>query len=55
MHDKAKVAAMRFLVRIDGRLHRLERRYRHFFFYKRQSLKARIHVTKCIFVDLNVR
>ena len=54
MHIKAKVVARRFLVRIDGRLHRLERRYRHFF-DKRQALKARKQETKGIFVDLNVR
>ena len=53
MHNKAKVVARRFLVRIDGRLHRLERRYRRFI-DKRQSLKSRIHETKGIFVGLNV-
>ena len=35
-------------------MHRPERRYRCFS-YERQSLKARIHETKGIFVDLNVR
>ena len=54
MHNKAKVVARRFLVRIDGRLHRLSVDI-DVFFYKRQSLKARIHETKGIFVDLNVR
>ena len=52
--NKAKVVATRFLFRIAGRLHRPERRYRRFF-YKRQSLKARIHETEGIFVDFIVR
>ena len=55
MQNKAKVVATRFLVRIAGRLHRPERRYRRFFFDKRQSLKARIHETEGIFVDFIVR
>ena len=54
MQNKAKVVAARFLVRIAGPLHRPERRYR-LFFYKRQSLKARIHETEGIFVDFIVR
>ena len=54
MQTKAKVVARRFLLRIAGRLHRPERRYQHFF-DKRQSLKARIHETEGIFVDLIVR
>ena len=55
MQNKAKVVATTFLVRIAGRLHRPERRYRRVFFYKRQSLKARIHETEGIFVDFIVR
>ena len=54
MQNKAKVVATSFLVIIAGRLHRPERRYRHFF-AKRQSLKARIHETEGIFVDFIVR
>ena len=54
MQNKAKVVATIFLVCITGRLHRPERRYQHFF-YKRQSLKARIHETEGIFVDFIVR
>ena len=52
--NKAKVVAIRFLVRIAGRLHRPECRYRRFF-DKSQSLKARIHETEGIFVDFIVR
>ena len=54
MQNKAKVVAPRFLVRIAGCLHRPELRYRRFF-YKRQSLKVRIHETEAIFVDFIVR
>ena len=54
MQNKAKVVARRFLFCIAGRLHRPERRYRRYF-DKRQSLKARIHETEGIFVDLIVR
>ena len=49
-----KVVARRFCVRIAGRLHRPERRYRRFF-DERQSIKAPIHETKGNFVDFNVR
>ena len=54
MQNKAKVVATRFLGRIAGGLHRLERRYRRFF-DKRQSLTARIHETGGKFVDFIVR
>ena len=39
----------------NGSLTSTERRYQRFFFYKRQSLKARIHKTKSICGELNVR
>ena len=54
MQNKAKVVATRFLVRIAGRLHQPERRYRRVF-DKRQSFKARMHETEGIFVDFIVR
>ena len=54
MQKYNKVVAMRFLVRIAGRLHESKRRISTFF-DKRQSLKARIHETKSICVDFNVR
>ena len=45
MQNYDKVVARRFLVRISGRLHGSERRYRRFV-YKRQFLEAGIHDTK---------
>ena len=48
-----KIIAMRFLVRIAGRLNR--RNVGMEVFDKRQSLEAFMRGTKSIFVDLNVR
>ena len=53
MQNYDKVVARRFLVRIAGRLHRPERRYRRFF-EKRQSFKACMDEAKGIFFTLMV-
>ena len=51
MQNKAKVVATRFFVRIAGRLHRPERRYRRVFFFfinvnplKLVYMKLRVHL-----------
>ena len=51
MQNYAKVL-VRFLVRIAGRLHRSERRYRRFF-EKRQSFKACMDEAKGLFFYFN--
>ena len=54
MQNDDKVEARRFLARVAGRIHRRSVGI-NVFFYKRQSLKARIHKPKSICVGLNVR
>ena len=53
MQNYDKVVARRFLVRIAGRLHRPERRYRRCF-EKRHSFKACMDENKGIFFTLMV-
>ena len=53
MQNYDKVAARRFLVRIAGRSHRPERRYRRFI-KKHQSFKACMDEAKGIFFTLVV-
>ena len=55
MQNKAKVVATRFLVRIAGRLHRPERRYRRFLINVNPLKLVYIHETEGIFVNFIVR
>ena len=55
MQNKAKVVATRFLVRLAGRLHRPERRYRHFFInvnpLKLVYMKLRVYLLTLLLDD----